>query len=194
MYDFLRGAVAARAEGAVVLETHGVGYRLAVSASTLRRVPPAGEECRLYTHLVVREESHALYGFADEAERHLFRQLLLVTGVGPVVALALLSAHEPPLLASLIAGGDTAALVRVKGIGKRTAERILVELRDRFAKAGAGGGAGGGATGSAGTPAGDAVLALCSLGLPRPEAERRVGEVAAPGLDVAEIVRRALRR
>ncbi len=192
MYDFLRGAVASRTEGAVVLELGGIGYRLAISASTLRRIPPPGEECRLFAQLIVREESQLLYGFAEEVERHLFRQLLLVTGVGPVVAMALLSAHEPAVLASLIAGGETAALLRVKGVGKRTAERILVELRDRFAKAGVGGGAGGAAV--AGSPSADAVLALCSLGLPRTEAERRVTEVAAPGIDVAEIVRRALRR
>jgi len=174
----------------VAIDVGGVGYRMLVSASTLRKVPAEGE-MTLFTHLLVRDDSHDLYGFSDRAERHLFRQLLQVSGVGPAVALGLLSAYEPAALASHIASGELALLTRVKGIGKRTGERILVELRDRFIKAG------GGQTAAAvpvGTPQADAVLALCSLGMPRHEAERRVSTVDAKNIPVEEFVRLALRR
>jgi Holliday junction DNA helicase RuvA len=187
MYEYLRGDLVVRGETAAVLEVSGVGYRLLCSASTLRRLPPGGP-CRLFAHLLVRDERMDLYGFADEAERHLFRQLLQVTGVGPAAALAFLSAYEPLALASHIASGEIALLVRAKGIGRKTAERIVVELRDRMRKA----------EGAAAAPAppgsrGDAVLALCSLGLPRAEAERRVGTVGDADLPLEEVVRRALR-
>ena len=191
MYDYLRGRVAARDAGSVVLECGGIGYRLLVSASTFARVPPDGE-FRLYAHLVVRDDSRDLYGFADPAERYLFRQLLGVSGVGPAVALGLLSAYEPEALAALIAEGDPVSLTRVKGVGKRTAERILVELRDRIRKEG--GISATAARGAAGTTTRmDAVLALCSLGLPRVEAERRVATVKEDQLSVEAMVREALR-
>ena len=190
MYDYLRGAVVSRGEGSVVLEVGGVGYRLLVSASTLRHVPANGE-ATLFTHLLVREDSHELIGFADREERALFRQLLQVSGVGPAVALGLLSAYEPLALASHIAGGELAYLTRVKGIGKRTGERILVELRDRFAKA----------PGSAGTvpsamagPRAEAVLALCALGLARAEAEQRIAAVKGEDHSLEDLVKLALRR
>jgi len=136
----------------------------------------------------VRDDRQELYGFADESERYLFRQLLLVSGVGPAVALALLSAYEPAALATHIATGELAYLTRVKGVGKRTAERILVELRDRVKKA----------EGKIGRPAlagvrADAVLALCSLGLARAEAERRVEAVKGADLELEEVVKQALR-
>jgi Holliday junction DNA helicase RuvA len=187
MYEFLRGEVAARGDGATVLEVNGVAYRLVCSASTLRKVPPKGT-CRLFAHLIVREERLDLFGFADEAERHLFRQLLQVTGVGPAAAISLLSAYEPAVLASHIASGEIALLVRAKGIGRRTAERILVELRDRLRK-------GEGPGKPVVTPGvrGDAVLALCSLGLPRDEAEHRVSAVKGDELPLEEVVRHALR-
>jgi Holliday junction DNA helicase RuvA len=187
MYEFLRGEVVRRDEGAAVLDVGGVAFRLACSTSTMRKVPPGGP-FRLFTHLVVREERMDLFGFAEEAERHLFRQLLQVTGVGPSAALALLSAYEPALLASHIASGEVALLVRAKGIGKKTAERIVVELRDRMRK-----GEGPGKPPAPTGVRGDAVLALCSLGLPRPEAERRVLAVKGDDLVLEEVVRLALR-
>lgn len=190
MYEFIRGRVARKAEGAVVLECGGVGYRLLVSHSTLRRTPAEGEAL-LLVHLIVREERLDLFGFATEAERHLFRQLLLVGGVGPVVAMAVLSSADPEVIAARIAAADLAFLTRVKGIGKKTGERILVELRDRFRKDA--GGAGGPGPADAGGPRDDAVLALCSLGLSRAEAEERLSKVRDPSLSVEELVVRALR-
>jgi len=190
MFEFVRGEVASRETGAVVLETGGgVGYRLLCSASTLHGVPAAGEEARLLAHLVVRDDRWELYGFATGEERHLFRQLLQVSGVGPAVALALLSAYEPEILASHIASGEATLLIRVKGVGKRTAERILVELRDRIRKEGR---AGTTVTAPAGVRA-DAVLALCSLGLNRTDAERRIQAVGDGKFTLEELVKRALR-
>jgi len=127
----VRGRVAARRPEAVVVESGGVGYALAVSAETLRHVPAAGEEVLLHTHLVVRDESMQLYGFASEEERALFLMLVGVQAVGPKVALAVLSGGPPRELVRAIAAGDAARFQAVPGIGKRTAERIIVELREK---------------------------------------------------------------
>jgi Holliday junction DNA helicase RuvA len=127
----VRGRVAARRPEGVVVECGGVGYGLAVSAETLRHVPAAGEEVLLHTHLVVRDESMQLYGFASEEERALFLMLVGVQAVGPKVALAVLSGGSPRELLRAIAAGDAARFQAVPGIGKRTAERIIVELREK---------------------------------------------------------------
>jgi holliday junction DNA helicase RuvA len=119
--------------GEVVVEAAGVGYRLAVSAETLRDVPSDGEEGQLWTHLVVRDDSMQLYGFALIEERELFLMLIGVQGVGPKVALAVLSGGSPRELLNAIASGDSARFQAVPGIGKRTADRIIVELRDKVA-------------------------------------------------------------
>jgi Holliday junction DNA helicase RuvA len=129
----VRGPVLVRRPGEVVLEAAGVGYRLAVSAETLRDVPPAGEEALLHSHLVLRDDGIQLYGFAAEAERELFLMLIGVQGVGPKVALAVLSGGSARELLNAIASGDSARFQAVPGIGKRTAERIIVELREKVA-------------------------------------------------------------
>jgi Holliday junction DNA helicase RuvA len=133
MIAFISGEVVGRREEYVVIQTGGgVGYHLAVSAETLAHVPAVGEPVSLHCHLVVRDDSMALYGFASEEERDLFLMLLGVQGVGPKVALAMLSGGPPRELASALASGDVARLQAVPGIGKRTAERILVELREKM--------------------------------------------------------------
>jgi Holliday junction DNA helicase RuvA len=133
MIAFISGEVVGRREEYVVVQTGGgVGYHLAVSAETLAHVPAVGEPVSLHCHLVVRDDSMALYGFASEEERDLFLMLLGVQGVGPKVALAMLSGGPPRELASALASGDVARLQAVPGIGKRTAERILVELREKM--------------------------------------------------------------
>jgi len=129
----VRGAVAVRRPDHVVIDTAGVGYRLAVSAETLRRVPAVGRTVTLHAHLVVRDDALALYGFATEDERDLFLALIGVQSVGPKVALAVLSGGTPRELVTTMANGDVARLQSVPGIGKRTAERIIVELRDKVA-------------------------------------------------------------
>jgi holliday junction DNA helicase RuvA len=130
----VRGAVIVRMPGEVVVEAAGVGYKLAVSAETLRDVPSDGEEGMLWTHLVIRDDSMQLYGFASLEERELFLMLIGVQGVGPKVALAVLSGGSPRELLNAIASGDSARFQAVPGIGKRTAERIIVELRDKVAE------------------------------------------------------------
>jgi Holliday junction DNA helicase RuvA len=125
------GTVAVRRADHVVVDCGGVGYRLAVSAETLRHVPVVGKQVSLHTHLVVREDSIALYGFASEEERELFLLLLGVQSVGPKVALAVLSGGPPGDLLGALAAGDSGRFQAVPGIGKRTAERIIVELREK---------------------------------------------------------------
>lgn len=131
MIALVTGTVAVRRADHVVIDCSGVGYRLAVSAQTLRQVPAVGRKATLHTHLVVRDDALALFGFASEEERELFLMLLSVQSVGPKVALAVLSGGPPRELLRMLAAGDTARLQAVPGIGKRTAERIVVELREK---------------------------------------------------------------
>jgi holliday junction DNA helicase RuvA len=135
----VRGTVAVRRGDHVVVETGGVGYRLAVSAETLRQVPAVGRTVMLHSHLIVRDDALALFGFATEQERDLFLALIGVQSVGPKVALAVLGGGTPRELVRALASGDVARLQAVPGIGKRTAERIVVELRDKVAGSSLGG-------------------------------------------------------
>jgi Holliday junction DNA helicase RuvA len=132
MIALIAGEVAVRRPDHVVVETAGgVGYRLAVSTETLRHVPGVGRAVSLHTHLVVRDDALSLYGFATEEERDLFLALIGVQSVGPKVALAVLSGGTPRELVAALVAGDVARLQAVPGIGKRTAERIVVELREK---------------------------------------------------------------
>jgi len=131
MIALVSGTVAVRRSDHVVVDCAGVGYRLAVSSETLRHVPAVGNDVMLHAHLVVRDDALALYGFATEDERELFLMLLGVQSVGPKVALAVLSGGQPRELLAALAAGDAARFQAVPGIGKRTAERIIVELREK---------------------------------------------------------------
>jgi Holliday junction DNA helicase RuvA len=131
MIALISGKVAVRRHDYVVVDCGGVGYRMAVSAETLRHVPAVGNDVLLHTHLVVRDDALSLYGFASEQERELFLMLLGVQAVGPKVALAVLSSGSPRDLLSAMAAGDSARLQSAPGVGKRTAERIIVELREK---------------------------------------------------------------
>ena len=138
MIALVCGEVAVRRGDHVVVSCGGVGYRLAVSAETLRHVPPVGRQVTLHAHLVVRDDVLALYGFSSEAERDLFLLLIGVQSVGPKVALAVLSGGPPRDLLRAIAAGDAARFQAVPGIGKRTAERVIVELREKVDAGGEG--------------------------------------------------------
>ena len=131
MIALVEGRVAVRRADHVVISCGGVGYRLAVSAETLRHVPRVGEEAALHAHLIVRDDALLLYGFATEEERDLFLLLIGVQAVGPKMALAVLSGGPPREVLGAVAAGDTARLQAAPGIGKRTAERIVVELREK---------------------------------------------------------------
>jgi Holliday junction DNA helicase RuvA len=131
MIALVSGTVAVRRGDHVVIDCGGVGYRLSVSAETLRHVPAVGKQVLLHSHMVVRDDALLLYGFATEEERELFLMLISVQSVGPKVALAVLSGGPPRELLKAVAAGDTARLQAAPGVGKRTAERIIVELREK---------------------------------------------------------------
>jgi Holliday junction DNA helicase RuvA len=131
MIAAVRGEVMVRRPDHVVIDANGVGYRLTVSAETLKAVPASGSDAFLHAELIAREDSLALYGFSSEEERDLFRLLISVSGVGPKVAIATLSGGSPRILLRAIAAGDAKRFQAVPGIGKRTAERIIVELREK---------------------------------------------------------------
>ena len=133
MIASVRGEVMVRRPNYVVLEAGGVGYRLAVSAETLKAVPSRGKQATLHAHLVAREDSLSLYGFASEEERDLFLYLTSVSGIGPKVAIAILSGGPPRELLRAIAAGDAKRFQSAPGVGKRTAERLIVELREKVA-------------------------------------------------------------
>lgn len=133
MIASIRGTLITRLPGEAVIEAAGVGYRLSISSETLSTLPRAGEQATLLAHLVLRDDGMHLYGFASQAERELFLMLIGVQGVGPKVALAVLSGGAPRELLNAIATGDTARFQAVPGIGKLTAERIIVELREKVA-------------------------------------------------------------
>jgi len=192
MIASVTGEVLVRRPDYVVIDAAGVGYRLAVSAETLKSVPARGKRASLHAHLVTREDSLSLYGFASEEERDLFLHLISVGGVGPKVAMAALSGGPVRELLRAIAAGDAKRFQAVPGIGKRTAERIIVELREKVA---------GEIEGDADTPAppgeGEDARSLAregllNLGYTPPEAERLLAE--AGGESAEEIVQSALRR
>ncbi len=187
MIGRLRGMLAAKQPPQVVVDVGGLGYELDVPMSTLYSLPSVGTEVTLLTHLVVREDAHLLFGFATERERGAFRELLRVAGVGPKVALAVLSGLSVDDLARAVALQDTALLTRVPGIGKKTAERLLLELKGRFAEALDGSGAGvvpGGRT--------DVLAALTALGYNEREAAAAV-KALPESVSVEEGIRAALK-
>ncbi|MDE2155811.1 MAG: Holliday junction branch migration protein RuvA [Xanthomonadaceae bacterium] len=193
MIGRLRGTLISRQPPRLLIEVGGVGYELEAPMSTIYDLPGVGKEVTLLTHYAVKEDSVALYGFLHEAERALFRNLLKVGGIGAKIALAVLSGASVSDFARLVQTGDVVALTRIPGIGKKTAERIVVELRDRLDAPGAslpGPLAHGGAPLD---PAGEATVALLQLGYKPAEVTRLVQKVAAGGDNAEAIIRKALR-
>lgn len=129
MIAFLKGRLAAKAESSVVIDVGGVGYAVGMSAHSLSSMPAVGEPVQVYTYLLVREDALTLYGFANMAEKALFERLISVSGVGPKVALAALSSYTTEALSNAIIASDTTAVSRIPGIGKKTAQRIILELQ-----------------------------------------------------------------
>ncbi len=186
MIGRLSGTLIEKRPPGVMLETAGVGYELDVPMSTFYDLPPIGQSVRLLTHLVVREDAHLLYGFATEAERAAFRALIRVSGVGPRIALAVLSGMSVQALAAAVAAKDSAPLTRVPGIGRKTAERLVLELQGKLE------------AGDAAAPAApadddgiDVVHALMALGYGEREATAAARRLP-PGTGVAEGIRLAL--
>ena len=187
MIGFLRGKLVRKQPPLLMLDVQGVGYEVEAPMSTFYDLPDAGAEITLHTHLVVREDAHILFGFATEAERRLFRSLIRVNGVGPRLALTILSGISAEAFARCVRDNDSAALTRLPGIGKKTAERLVVEMRDRLDQSqGESGG------GSVGTPRDEAMSALIALGYKPPEASRMLQGIKEADLSSEELIRRAL--
>jgi Holliday junction DNA helicase RuvA len=192
MIALVAGEVFVRRPDHVVVETaSGVGYRLAVSGETLRQVPAAGGEVSLLTHLVVRDDALALYGFATEEERDLFLLLIGVQSVGPKMALAVLSGGAPRELVAALAAGDVKRLTAVPGIGKRTAERIIVELREKVGVSDAGLPGGDVTVRRADDPRSLALAGLLELGFGADEAEELLS--GAEGDTPEDLLQQALK-
>ena len=193
MIGSLRGRISSKTPPQLTVEVGGVGYELEAPMSTFFHLPAVGQDVRLLTHFVVREDAQLLYGFATEDERRLFRSLLKVSGIGPKIALALLSGISVEAFVVCVQNQDVDALVRVPGIGRKTAERLLVEMRDRLKPAGDGGpGAAPVVPGTSPTPEAEAFGALVALGY-RPAEATRLLKAAGPGThSTEELIRRAL--
>jgi Holliday junction DNA helicase RuvA len=193
MISRLAGTLIHKQPPLMVIDVNGVGYEVEAPLSVFYDLPEAGQPVVVLTHLSVKEDSHTLYGFSSESERTLFRQLLKISGIGAKLALTILSGTRGDDLARFVAERDTAALTRLPGIGKKTAERIIIELRDKLDDLPLGGG-----PVSAGGPAppsdaiSEATTALNALGYKPQEASRMVRAVADPDMSVEEIIRLAL--
>ena len=190
MIGSLHGVLAAKEPPRLVVETGGVGYEVEAPMSTWLSLPPVGSKVQLRIHHVLREDASLLFGFATEGERGLFRALLKVSGVGPKVALAVLSGTSIEGFQQAVLADDAAALTRIPGVGRKTAERLLVEMRDYFKGAQATGGAGG----SGGGPRAEAHNALLALGYKPAEAASMLEAVATQTASTEELIRAALQR
>lgn len=198
MIGRLRGTLAEKHPPFLILDVGGVGYEVEVPMTTLYRLPSVGEPLTLHTHLVVREDAQLLYGFAEKREREFFRELIRLNGVGPKLALALMSGLEVDELVRCVQAGDTSTLVKVPGVGKKTAERLLVELKDRFKAWETLPGMTAlviepSSVSPVSSAESDALSALISLGYKPQEASRAVAAVKEDGLSSEEMIRRALK-
>ena len=188
MIGFLSGTVAARSPDGCFIEVNGVGYRIACSATTIAALPADGKQIRLFTHLHVREDSLALFGFATEGEQRMFEALLGVSGVGPKVALQVCSAFAPDAFRRALASDDAAAIGSVPGVGKKTAQRILVDLKERLSIPDLQ------VVGEGRNPLTEARSALENLGYSPGEVRAALGEVQPSAEDdVEEVIKSALR-
>ena len=190
MIGRLRGLLAVKQPPWLVIDVGGVGYELEAPMSTFYDLPELGREVTLFTHYAQKEDSVALYGFLRDQERRLFRDVQKVSGIGAKIALAILSGVSVDEFARLVQAGDVTALTRVPGIGKKTAERIVVELKDRAAEF-VGGGASA-ASAMQADPVSEATVALQQLGYKPAEAAKMARDAAADGDDVALVIRKAL--
>jgi Holliday junction DNA helicase RuvA len=195
----LRGRLAAKHPPVLLVDVGGVGYEVEAPMSTFYGLPALGSEVNLHTHLVVREDAHVLFGFGTERERSLFRELIKVSGVGPRIALGILSGASVDEFHRCVEAQDAASLTRIPGIGRKTAERLIVEMRDRlkalagpgFDVRGASGAVPGGA--AAPTPQAEAFSALVALGYKPAEVTRLLQKVDASVSSTEELIRHALR-
>ncbi len=195
MIGRLHGLLLAKNPPQLLVDVGGVGYEVEVPLSTLFDLPAVGESVTLLTHLSIKDDAHSLYGFIRETDRKLFRSLIRISGVGAKLALTILSGASAEEFAAWVQDGDTAALVRLPGIGKKTAERLVVEMRDKLGDMAAATLPGATENGPAGPkdPSAEASEALISLGYKPAEVGRMIKAVAAAGMPAEEIIREALK-
>lgn len=199
MITFLHGQLVEALPTQVTVDVHGVGYEVLIPLSSYDKLPKPGQDVKLLTHLVVREDAHTLYGFMTAAERELFRMLInTVSGIGPKIALNILSGMNPTAFRGAVAQGDVKALARISGVGKKTAERIVVELKDKIGAPGAWEAASAKhALTDAEQKTNDAVLALIALGYKQVEAHDMVRAAQAalgPDATLEDLVRASLQK
>ncbi|RFF29057.1 Holliday junction branch migration protein RuvA [Wenzhouxiangella sediminis] len=187
----LSGTLVSRQPPSLVVDVHGVGYEVEAPLNVFDRLPADGEALSILTHMVVKEDAHTLYGFLSEADRKLFRELLKVSGIGPRLALAILSGVSGDDFALMVEAGDSQALTRLPGIGKKTAERLILEMRGKVSDLGDGaGGAGGGAL----SAEAEAREALTALGYSSSEALKMIKAVGDKDLSAEALIRNALKK
>ncbi len=196
MIGFLRGKLVVKAPPLLVLDVNGVGYEVEAPMTTFYNLPAIGAEIMLHTHLVVREDAHILFGFSSEADRSMFRTLIKVNGVGPKLALTILSGQSAEEFHRCIHNNDTQALVRLPGVGKKTAERLVIEMRDRLPDLGNDSVdlpvTGVAHTSPSNNPKQEAISALCSLGYKPLDASKMVQNISTEGKSCEDIIRLAL--
>ncbi len=195
MIGFLRGKLMVKTPPLLLLDVQGVGYEVEAPMTTFYNLPALGEEVLLHTHLVVREDAHILFGFSGESERVLFRALIKVNGVGPKLALTILSGLSADEFHRCINDNDAQALVRLPGIGKKTAERLIIEMRDRLPGLGDSSSSNvltGSATSAVSNPRQEAISALVSLGYKPQDASRMIQSIATEDKSCEDIIRLAL--
>lgn len=199
MIGQLRGIILEKQPPQLLLDVHGVAYEIDAPMNTFYRLPDVGQEIVLFTHLVIREDAHHLYGFYAREERALFRTLIKVNGVGPRLGLTILSSIEPSEFVQCIVNNDTENLVRLPGIGKKTAERLIIEMRDKLSDWQSSVSIGRALnqtvekSGALSHSIQDAISALIALGYKPVEASRAVSKIEDSGLSSEEIIRQALR-
>lgn len=196
MIGFLRGKLLHKAPPQLLLDVHGVGYEIEAPMTTFYDLPALGEEVRLHTHLIVREDAHILFGFASETERMLFRTLIKVNGVGPKLALTILSGQSVEEFYRCVNDNDVKGLVRLPGVGQKTAERLIIEMRGRLPELSNQTSLSDRSDLSANitsNPKQEAVTALCALGYKPQDASRMVQAIAVEDKSCEDIIRLALR-
>jgi Holliday junction DNA helicase RuvA len=189
----LYGKLILKQPPALLIDVAGVGYEVEAPMSTFYELPEPGEMVTVLTHLTIRDDAHILFGFASEGERSLFRHLIKVNGVGPKMALTILSGISSADFALCVQNRDAAALTRLPGIGKKTAERLVVEMQDRLGEVSGVISAGSGISGIAANPVNDAISALVALGYKQSDADRMVKNVASDGMASENLIREALK-
>ena len=196
MITHLHGTLIEKQPPSLVIDVRGVGYEVEAPMSTFYHLPELNQEIKLLTHLVIREDAHILFGFGTEAERQMFRTLIRVNGVGPKLALSILSAMELETFIHCVQQGDLAKLIKIPGVGKKTAERLVIETRDRLAQTTvqSTNSARQSLTQGVTSAADDAVSALVALGYKLQEASQLVNAIKEEGLSSEVLIRRALQK